>query len=233
MTGTKSIAGQNGIAVVACLLAMALLMVLGSALVLSTSVEAMIAGNFQSGLQNSAAAAAAVELAIDDLPTGTSWTPILLGGERSSFVDGPPGDRVLADGSAINLVEIVNLANCGRPAGCTVVQMDAITADRPWGANNPRWQLFAHGAMRDLLPSGTLLSDQYLVVLVGDDEGENDGNPLMDGVDLANPGSGTIVLRGEAFGPHGGHHAAEAAVMQAPQAARVVSWRDLARLDHP
>jgi hypothetical protein len=62
------------------------------------------------------------------------------------------------------------------------------------------------------LPAGTVNSPIYVAVMVGDDPSETDGNPLMDGNDGANPGSGVLSLRAEAFGPHGTHRVIEATV---------------------
>jgi hypothetical protein len=125
------------------------------------------------------------------------------------------------------------MANCGRLAACTDAQMDAVTAERPWGADNPRWRLFAYGPLRDLLPPGAIRSHYYVVVLIADDQAENDGNPAMDGSDGGNPGSGRVELRGEAFGPRSTHRGVEATVARTASGVRVVSWRELARLDRP
>jgi hypothetical protein len=62
----------------------------------------------------------------------------------------------------------------------------------------------------ELLPTGTINSPIYVAVMVGDDPSETDGNPLVDGNDAANPGSGVLSLRAEAFGPHGTHRVIEA-----------------------
>ena len=59
--------------------------------------------------------------------------------------------------------------------------MDAYSEERPWLVNNPRWQLFAYGNVGDLLPTGTINSPFYVVVLIGDDPSETDDNPLVDG----------------------------------------------------
>jgi hypothetical protein len=36
------------------------------------------------------------------------------------------------------------MVNCGRPV-CRDVDLDEVRDDRPWGRNNPRWQLYAYG----------------------------------------------------------------------------------------
>ena len=106
----------------------------------------------------------------------------------SAFSDGAPGARVLADGTTLNLNQVVAFAICQRPA-CTVAEYSEATIDRPWGANNPRWRLFGHGWLGDMSPSRIDLPF-YVVVMVADDQSENDGDPLKDGADATNPGAG-------------------------------------------
>jgi hypothetical protein len=225
---------DSGIAIVACLLAITLLLALGAALVLTTSAETLIAGNFRSSQQGAYAATAGLEMAIGDLAAFPSWTPVLAGTSRSGFVDGPAGGaRTLSDGTTLGLTQIINKANCSRITPCTDSQMDAVTAERPWGSNNPRWQLYAYGPLRNLLPAGTIESAFYVVVLVGDDQDEIDGNPLMDAAGEGDPGSGVIVVRSESFGPRKMHHGVEASLARTSGTLRLVSWRDLPRLDHP
>lgn len=227
-------ASEVGMAIVVCLLAMLLLMALGGALVMSTSVETMIAGNFRSAREATYAASASLERAMADLPAVPDWTLLLNGTVMSAFIDGAPGGaRTLPDGSTLDLTHVVNLANCRRTTACTDAQMDAVTSERPWGTDNPRWRLLAYGPLRDMLPPGAISSQLYVVVLVADNQAENDGNPSIDGSDESNPGSGRIELRGEAFGPRSAHRGVEATVARTPSGVRVVSWRDLARLDRP
>ena len=104
--------------------------------------------------------------------------------------------------------------------------MDAITEDRPWGANNPRWMLFAYGRLRDVAPPGDVQSPFYCVVMIGDDPSETDGDPTRDGAP-GQPGSGVIALRAEAFGPGESHRVVELTVAHGTGAARVVSWREV------
>ncbi len=129
-----------------------------------------IAANFRNSQEARYAAGAAAERAVRDLASIADWSRLLDGTVRSTFVDGlPAGTRTLSDGSSLDLGELVNLANCLKPTPCGDAEMDAVTADRPWGVNNPRWQLFAHGWLRDVLPAGAIDSAFYTVVLVGDD----------------------------------------------------------------
>ena len=145
----------------------------------------------------------------------------------SSFVDGAPtGTRRLDDGSVLDLGQTLNRANCQKITPCSVTEMNAVTEDRPWGANNPRWRLFAFGRLRDMLPAGAIDSPYYVVAMVADDPGENDGDPTRDGVSN-NPGAGIFAVRAEAFGPIGAHKVVELTVARGGNAVRTLSWREL------
>jgi hypothetical protein len=212
---------EDGIALVVALLAMLLMSALGLALVLTTSSETMIAGNFSNNSEALYAADAVVERAMDDLLTVPDWNKLLDGSARSAFIDGlPTGKRTLGDGTEIDLQQILNVANCEKVAACDAAAMNKITSERPWGNNNPRWQLFAYGKLSDIVPTGTIESPFYAVVLVGDDPSEADENPALDGAPPAgnyaglekNPGAGVVSLRAEAFGPRGTHKVIEMTV---------------------
>jgi hypothetical protein len=243
-------------ALIVSMLATTLMMALGAGLVLTTSAETLVAANFRNSRDSANAAAAAFELAVADLRRAPEWNDALTGAIRSAFVDGAPGGtRTLADGSALDLSAIVNQANCGRRTACTTTQMDAVTTPRPWGANNPRWKLFAYGPLRNLTQAvngpgragAVLTPPAYVVVLIGDDQADTDANPLADGAAAENPGRGMVVLRAEAYGPRGAHHAVEGTVARPRAVAvgaggalagsdagvRVVSWRELSRIDPP
>jgi len=218
---------DRGVALIVVLLTMVLLSALGVALVLATSAETRIAGNFRTAQQTLYAAEAGADRAIDDLMLVPDWTTLLGGGVLSSFVDGAPGGvRQLDDGSLVNLTEVAALANCQKTLGCSNADMDAVTEDRPWGPNNPRWTLFAFGPLRALLPAGAVPTSQYVVVMAGDDPGETDNDPSRDGA-AGTLGAGILALRAEAFGPGGAHKIVELTVARGASAVRVLSWREL------
>ena len=225
--------GQDGIALVVVLMALMLLTALGLTMTLNTSLETLIAGNFRETQEAFYAADAGVERALSDLSADGDWNGILDGSTQSSFVDGAPGPRTLVDGSTVDLAQVANMANCRKPSPCSVAEMDRVTSERPWGANNPRWQLYAYGPVRVLLPAGAIDSAYYLVMMVADDASENDGDPLRDGVSAANPGSDVVALRVDSFGPRGGRKTIEVTVARSRLAGaggghvRVLSWRAL------
>src|SRR5712692_663600 len=206
---------EDGIALIVALLAMMLMTALGVALVMTTSTETNIAGNFRNGQEALYAADAGLERAMDDILTVPDWNNLLNGTTQSAFIDGSPsGARTLPDGTTIDLTQMLNLANCGKVSSCSSSDLTAnTTGDRPWGANNPVWQLYAYNRLDAMVPTGTINSGYYVVVMVADDPSETDGDPLHDGVSPStNPGTGVIALRAEAFGPRGAHKVIELTV---------------------
>jgi hypothetical protein len=223
----RRISSEQGVALLMALLATTLMAALGSALILNTTADTMIAANFRAAHAARAAADGTLALAVSELSGTGDWNAVLAGA-RSRFVDGPPGGDREQPGVSLNLSNVVSLANCGRKAACTEAEIDVATAERPWGANNPRWTLYLHTPLRDLSPSfeGPCC---YLVALVADDPSETDSNPRMDGSGSSNPGAGILQVRAEAFGPHGAHAVAVATVSRRSARLRVVSWRDSSR----
>ena len=234
--------GERGIALVVTLMTVVLLMALGSALVLITSSETIVAANFHSGHEAFYAADAILERALADLRFSANWSAVLDGSTPSTFVDGPPtGNRTLTDGSSIDLSQLTNIANCRQPTGCTGADITATTAERPWGVNNPRWLPYAYGRLADSVGVGTVRSPFYVVAFVGDDSSENDGDPTRDGLSvggLPNPGLGIVLIRAEAFGPRNAHRVIEATIARMEPAGaptggggitnlRVLSWREV------
>ena len=221
-------------ALIVSMMAVLLMMALGGALVVMTTIEAKIARNYRNHSESLYAADAALERAVDDLGAIPDWNTLLSGASTSAFVDGPPaGTRTLADGATLDIGDALNMANCAKPTGCSPADMDAVTLDRPWGPNNPRWQLFAYGRLSDMAPSAVVDSPFYVLAMVGDDPSENDSDPLHDGVSPGNPGSGVLAIRAEAWGPSGAHKILELTLVRTdstgpgPVGLRLLSWREI------
>jgi hypothetical protein len=198
---------ESGVALIIALMSMMMLMALGMALVLTTMTETRISANYREGSEALYAADAAIERVMQDLLTVPDWNTVLVdGGTTSAFIDGPPGDRTLPDGSQLNLNEATNFVRCGQIA-CADADITTSTPERPWGNNNPRWQLYAYGPMSDMLPTETINSRMYVIVWVADDPAETDGLPTQDGGPAAdgeeNPGEGVLSLLAHAYGPEG------------------------------
>lgn len=243
--GDRSLRSESGIALIISLMAMLFMMALGTALMLSTSTETRIANNFRNSSEALYAAEAGLERSMADLLTIPNWNSLLSGAATSSFIDGAPGDRLLADGSTLNVSQVLAYANCQKTS-CSTADHTAVTLERPWGANNPQWLLFAYGWLDAMSPS-RIDAPFYVVVMAADDQSENDGDPLRDGADAANPGSGILALRAEAFGPFGVRQVVELTVKRAttadpqggsaassnrdtgigPPGVQILSWREV------
>lgn len=218
---------------VLALMAMLFASAIGVVLMLTMASETMIAGSFRAREAARYAAEAALERVLADLALAGDWNALLDGSVRSSFTDGQAGGmRTLADGATIDLGQQVNLANCQKTAGCSAADINAVTADRPWGANNPRWTLLAYAPLNTLLADASQTFPWYGVVLVGDDPSETDGDPARDG-DPGSPGAGIIAVRAEAFGPRGAFSAIDITLSRPPDddgsretGVRILSWRE-------
>jgi PilX N-terminal len=220
--------GADGFVLVVALLVLVLTSALVTALVSVTASETLIAANFRQSQEALHAADAGAERALGDLAAATDWDQVLGGAVQSTFADGAPfGTRGTPGGAQVDLTEVENVANCRKPTACSGAEMDLSTVERPWGPNNPRWQLYAYGRLEDVVPGVVIDSPYYVIVLVADDPSETDGNPLLDALP-EKPGTGVLVLRAEAFGPRATHKIVELTISRTSHGSvRVVSWREL------
>jgi len=183
---------ERGAVLILALMAMTVLMAIGAALVLTTSTETAIAGNFRGRREAFYAAEAVAEIAVAELRRSQNWVAFVEGADRSTFVDGAPdGLRTLPADAPVSLSAIANLANCGLPTPC---------------AGAARWQLFAYGPLRDLIPGSD--SPFYVVAFVRGAQTES-GAPL-------------VTIRAESFGPRSAHQAIELTVSRSPEGQAVV-----------
>lgn len=203
---------ERGAALVLVLLLLILMSALGLGLSLLVSTETLVAANSRESQQAFYLAEAAFARAASDLERMADWTPALRGDARSSFADGEPGgQRTLPSGETVDLAVEANLASCGKRA-CTEADLTSVTADRPWGANNPRYRPFAYGSASDLLAEAAGDVPFYVLVLIADDASETDGDPLRDATAPGDAGRGVVLLRAKAFGPRGTRRALEVAL---------------------
>ncbi len=225
----------RGIALILALLATSFLSAIGLGVAVVVFMDRLATGNVKGSTALLHAADAGIELAARELAQA-DWAAVLAGLERSGFADGAPtGMRPVPGGGVVNLTAETNVLNCGRASSCTPAQMDANTADRPWGVDNPRWRLYAYIAFENIAFFARPVPC-YLAVWVADDTRERDGNPSQDGED---EGRGILRVRSEAFGPLGSRHAIEAELARVCSDAegalcqpgiRVQSWREVRQL---
>ena len=223
------------------MLAVLLVSALGAGLILTSSTETMIASHFRDAVEARYAADAMMARAIDLLANLPDWSEPIAGLARSAIVDGElAGARTLRDGSRLDLVQAVNLANCQKTIACAPADLSAVTGDRPWGANNPRWQPFAYGPLGDVLrTAGGIDSPSRAAAHRGRPTGSHRHLPAA-GSDA--PWWEGLALRAEAFGPRGAHQVVEVVAGRTvesggdekdynpeagPSAMKILSWREV------
>jgi len=192
------LADEGGTALIIALMAMMLLTALGAAVVMVANTETHIAGNYRNSQEALYAADAAVERVVQDLLLIPRWNDILGGTAQSGFVDGAmTSAKTLPAGGHVTLC-------CGANTATAQLQAETDTANL-WGANNPRWKLFAWGPLGDMLTNNQIDSPMYVAVWIADDPAETDGNPAADV-------NGTLTLHAEAIGPSGTRKVVEVTV---------------------
>lgn len=202
---------ERGLALILVLLSMLLLSALGMALLLVTGTETLVAAHRRDSAEALYAADAGLERALQDVIAAGDWNTLLASPDAirtasPSAFSGPDLELQLGVGPPVDLGKETSALNCPQvnpsPAVCSAAQMDAVTAQRPWGANNPRWRLYAWGRLSALARTP---GDSPFVVAswVADDPAEIDGDPARDGAGAATPGAGVIQVRASSFGPGG------------------------------
>jgi hypothetical protein len=189
---------ERGVAVVIALLMAVLVGAVAAALVALTSTETLISASFRHGREASYGAEAALERALHDLATMPDWSPALTAppaNVTSGFDDGQAVPRA-PDGRALDLAALT-----------ADRQRESDQRDGPamFGADSPKWRLFAHAPLSALMAAPGLDLPLYLVVWVADDESDGDGDPAVDG-------NGRILVRAVAFGAGGARRSVEARV---------------------
>ena len=198
------LANEQGTALIIALMAMMLLTALAAAVVMVSSTEVKIAGNYNNAQETLYAADAAVERVVQDLLLVPRWNDILAGTVQSALIDGSAtAVKSVPGGGSIRL--------CCDAASATGQLQAATDALNQWGTNNPKWKLFAYAPLKNMLPDVAMDSPSYIAVWIADDPADGldlahpDGNPLADT-------NGTLTLHAEAFGPTGTHKVIEVTV---------------------
>jgi hypothetical protein len=191
---------ERGAALIIALMSVMLLTALAAAVVMVSNTETLISANHRNSQEALYAADAAVERIVQDLLMTPRWNDVLAGSVQSSFIDGgatstktlPTGGTMLLSSATAQLQRDTDELNL-------------------WGANNPRWQLFAWGPLSDILANSQIDSNIYVVVWAADDPADSvdgvtpDGNPLADS-------NGVLTLHAEALGAGGTRKVVEVTV---------------------
>jgi hypothetical protein len=202
---------ERGAAVVIALLLTVIIALLGAGLLTLANTETLIAASYRHGQEASYGAEAALERALTDLGVVADWSTVLAAPPAnvvSTFDDGQANVR-LPDGQVVSLAALT----MGRQR-----ESDELAGPAVYGADSPRWLLFAHAPLRDLVPSPASGTPMYLVVWVADDGGDGDGDPSRDA-------NGRIHVHAEAFGAAGARRGVTAAIGRAaPGVIRRLGW---------
>jgi hypothetical protein len=217
---------DRGVALILVLLVMMTLSALAMSLSLMVSTESRVAATYRDGMEVLYGADAALHRVLPDLAAEGDPDLVLTGLAVSSFVDGPPGLRRLPDGTFTDLRALTAMLNCGRPV-CGDADLDAASEERPWGANNPRWQLYGYGPVSAPGPGRAADSRIYAVIWIADDASETDDDPFTDGEGAENPGKGRLSITVHGYGPSGTRRVIEATVRKSDRAISVLSWREI------
>ena len=228
-------ARERGVALIVAMVVLALVAAIGLGLVLTTSLEPLTAANYESSWAAFFAAEAGIAVAGHELAAIADWNAVLTGQVGSAVLERPGPVLELPDGSSASLSELTNLASCGHAEPCASAELTAFTVERPWGSNNPRWQVFGHGRLDRLLPGAGGAVPVEVVVWVADDPGDTDGDPLRDSETAPGgewtPGACVVAVRAEAFAARSGHRAIIATFSRGSPGCgtgiRLVSWHEL------
>jgi hypothetical protein len=159
-----------------------------------STTETRISGNYRDSQEALYAADAAVERVVQDLLLIPRWNDILTGTAQSDFSTGSSTSAItLPTGGSITLC-------CGANTATGQLQADTDTLNL-WGANNPRWKLFAWGPLSTMLPINQIDSPMYVAVWIADDPADGTGG-VIDGDPLSDV-NGTLTLHAEAIGAKG------------------------------
>lgn len=180
-TGSLADVRESGSALVVVLLLGVLLVALGTSAAVLADVETLVASNHRDSLVVRHAAEGAADVVVQELAQAVDWTPALSGSASSVLA----GAFVLPRSSGGAAVDAPTL---------TATLQQATYGGGAWGADTPRWRLFAHGIPGVDLPFSGLSDQVYVLVWLSDDIAESDADPWVDTND-------TVIVRARASGP--------------------------------
>ena len=217
---------EQGSALILVLLCATLFLALGGALVVVAGTELTISATFRESAAALAGAEAAIARVTADLAGAPDMNAVLAGTAASTFLDGSAaGPRRVPDGTTLDLAVLTNIERCD-DISCTAAQLDAVTVSRPWGVNNARWQRYASGWLIDLTPRRDA-PHVYVIVWVGDDPLETDGDPLTDDPDPDAPGHDAVLIRAVGYAAYSVQRKLEVVARRDEGVVRLSSWREI------
>jgi hypothetical protein len=204
---------EGGVAMLLALMAAALIAAVAASLIVTTSTDVRITGSYRSSAEAMYAVEAGLERAISELARVPDW---------SAVVASPPANVVASFDDGSTFATAPDGRRMSVPALTAARQAVSNVAYGPaeFAADSPIWRLFAHAALRSVLPPGLVSPPGYVLVWVADDGGDGDGDPATDS-------NGLILLYGDAYGVSRSRRALEVAIARAgPGATKVLSWKD-------
>jgi hypothetical protein len=199
---------DTGSALLMALLVLALGLTVAGVLALLGASESRVAAAHRDAFETRYAAESALDRAVLELQSLSSWDDVLAGAATASLTLGT--GTVQSGGVTVSL-------------SAETARLQARTDARPGhGLNTPRWRPFLWAPFRDLLP-GPADQETSLVVLawVADDEAESDGDP-------ANDSNQAVWIHAAAFGGGNLEGRVEGLVTRAgpaPAPVRRIVWR--------
>ena len=199
---------DDGVALVVVMMAITLLMALGTALTLATIAETAIAANYRDTTEAFYAAEAAVEFAMQEVAAVSDWSDVVAEPGQSAFVDGP------ADGARTVGAVTLDLADATRDVNAT--------AGGAPGAGSRGWVLYAFGRFQDLVPSSPGRSQIYVAVWVAD-RSDTPGEESDEERSVPD----ALSILGQAYGVRGGRRTVETIIArEGDSTIRARSWRE-------
>lgn len=151
---------------------------------------------------------AAAELADVSFHEALGGQVRLTNSDRSAVTTYP-----LSPDRVIDLPRETAWLTCGRATACSETDRRRTTIVRPWGSRNPRWVVVLQGPVSRWWP-GSWHRGSVVVVWVGDDAREVDGDPAADDPTGPATGQGIVRLYAVAYGVSGGRQGIEAELIR-------------------
>jgi hypothetical protein len=204
---------ERGAALFLALVTTALITAIAASLIVTTSTDMMIAGSYRASAEAMYGVEAAVERAVGELAAVPDWSAVLAAPPSNLLASFDDGAATVAapDGKSLSMPTLTSARQA---------LSNAVYGSAQFGADSPVWRLYAHAALRSILPPAMIAPPGYILVWVADDGGDGDGDPAKDS-------NGQLLVYGDAYGVAGARRGLEVAIARAaPTAIRVLSWKD-------